>query len=151
MSESLTNSIEIACPPQTLYDYVTQPWRWHEWHPSSKSAKADSDVLQAGDGFDEVVELEPFSPLPIRLKRATRYKVLEAVPPSRWVVKGEMKDGWLQIEYDFEPTTHGVRFTRTLSYDAGGLSWLLMGFLKPRMRTLSVVALNNLRTRLESA
>ena len=31
----LYNEIEIHCTAEKLFNYVTQPWRWHEWHPAS--------------------------------------------------------------------------------------------------------------------
>jgi len=30
---------------EELFNYVTQPWLWHEWHPSSKSAKAKMEKI----------------------------------------------------------------------------------------------------------
>ena len=40
MQRVIENTIDIARSPQQVFDYVTQPWRWHEWHPSSRSARA---------------------------------------------------------------------------------------------------------------
>lgn len=151
MSASLQNTIEIGRSPEQVYAYVTQPWHWHEWHPSSKSARASVETLQVGDEFDEVVQLQPLSPLPIRLRRETRYTVLSASPFTFWEVRGRMKDGWLQIRYEFAATTRGARFTRTLTYDAGGMSRLLMPLLGKRMAAISVIALDNLKRRLEAA
>lgn len=150
MTESIQNNIEIACAPERLYAYVTQPWLWHEWHPNSKSAQASVNTLRVGDSFDEVVELQPLAPLPLRLRRATRYKVLDAVPSVLWKVKGQMKDGWLQIQYEFKPTANGTMFTRTLSYSATGSSRLLMPLLRPRMVAMSALALANLKRKLET-
>ena len=48
MTASQQHSLDIACPVDAFYAYVTQPWRWHEWHPSSRSARAAVDVLRAG-------------------------------------------------------------------------------------------------------
>ncbi len=151
MTASLHNSIEIACTPEQLYAYVTQPWRWHEWHPNSKSAAATVTSLQAGDSFDEVVEIQPLAPLPLRLRRATRYRVLVAKPALLWKVEGEMKDGWLRIEYAFKATATGTLFTRTLTYDVNGINRLLMPLLRPQMAAMSVLALSNLKRRMETA
>jgi hypothetical protein len=150
MEESIRNTIEVKCAPDAMYDYVTQPWLWHEWHPNSKSAKANTDVLKKGDVFDEVIELQPFSPLPINMKRKTHYKVVVAERSSHWCVEGEMKGGWLRINYEFKPSPTGVIFTRTLSYEVSGINTLIFPLLKPRMRKMSSVALNNLREKLES-
>ncbi|MDP9142082.1 MAG: SRPBCC family protein [Pseudomonadota bacterium] len=153
MSESARNIIEIRCTPEQLYAYVTQPWLWHEWHPNSKSAHAAVSALQVGDGFDEVIEIQPLAPLPLRLKRATRYKVLAAEPGTLWKVEGKMKDGWLQIQYEFKPTPSGTQFTRTLTYGVTGLNRLMLPLplLRRRMAAISLVALSNLKKRLEAA
>ncbi len=151
VSESNRNSVEIRCPPERLYAYVTQPWLWHEWHPNSKSAQASVDALQAGDGFDEVIEIQPLAPLPLRLKRATRYRVLVAEPGKFWKVEGRMKDGWLQIQYEFKPTPSGTQFTRTLSYRVSGLNRLMLPLLRRRMAAMSLLALGNLKRRMEAA
>lgn len=150
MSAALHNTIEIGCSPEQVYAYVTQPWRWHEWHPSSRSARASVETLQVGDEFDEVVELQPLSPLPLTLRRETRYTVLTADPFALWEVRGRMKDGWLQIRYDVAATTTGTRFSRTLTFGAGGMSRLWMPLLGKRMATISVIALDNLKQRLEA-
>ncbi len=150
MEDEIRNTIEIGCTPEKIYGYVTQPWRWHEWHPNSKSAKASVDQLATGDSFDEIIELQPLSPLPIKLRRHTRYKVVAAVPHSHWRVEGEMPGGRLQINYEFQPSKAGVTFIRTLSYEARGINRILGPLLRPRMRKMSLVALNNLKAKLEA-
>ena len=103
MTDIIKNTIEVGCPPETMYEYVTQPWLWHEWHPNSRSATAASERLSEGDSFDEVIELQPLSPLPITLTKYPHYSVIAATPGKHWRVEGTMKGGWLQIDYQFEP------------------------------------------------
>ncbi|MGJ8687043.1 MAG: SRPBCC family protein [Spongiibacteraceae bacterium] len=150
MKDEICNTIDIACSAEKIYGYVTQPWLWHEWHPSSKSAKASVNTLSVGDSFDEVIELQPLSPLPLALKRHTHYTVLAATPSSHWQVEGKMQGGWLQINYEFTPSSIGVSFTRTLRYEARGLNRLIAPLLRPRMRDMSQLALRNLKAKLES-
>jgi Polyketide cyclase / dehydrase and lipid transport len=150
MATQLVNSTEIACTAEALYGYVTQPWRWHEWHPNSKRARASVEVLGVGDHFDEQIELQPLSPLPYTMTRETRYEVLRADPPRIWECRGEMRDGWLTIRYDLEPSSAGTRFTRMLTFETSGLSSLLVPFLRSRMADMSVVALGNLKRRMEN-
>jgi uncharacterized protein YndB with AHSA1/START domain len=150
MAAELTNTIEIGCPAEALYRYVTQPWRWHEWHPNSLAAQANADVLAAGDRFEEEIELQPFSPLPYRMRRRTNYTVLVAEPFRRWQARGEARDGWLEIRYAFEDADGATRFTRTLVFETRGLSALLMPFLRGRMSGMSERALRNLKDRMES-
>ena len=150
MSITLQNTIDIARDPASVYAYVTRPWRWHEWHPNSKSATARTATLQVGDSFDEVIEIRPLAPLPITLRRATRYRVNIADPDLHWQVRGETGDGWLAIDYVFAATATGTRFTRTLTFEATGASRVLMPLLRRNMVRMSALALNNLRARLEA-
>jgi len=150
MNESIQNTIEIAVPPQTLYQYITQPWLWHEWHPNSVSASATVDTLKAGDSFDEVVELQPISPIPLKMRRYPHYKVVSAIPSVQWQVEGTMKGGWLKIRYDFEPSKSGVIFTRTLTYGATGITRIIQPLLRPRMKAMSRLAVERLKTKVES-
>ncbi len=150
MPTQLVNSIEIAASPEALYGYVTQPWCWHEWHPNSKWARAETEVLRAGDRFEEQIELQPLSPLPFTMRRETSYTVLRAEPPRLWECRGETRDGWLEIRYELEPTLVGTMFTRQLTFEASGLTAALMPFLRSRMAARSVLALENLKRRMES-
>ncbi|MDD3763139.1 MAG: SRPBCC family protein [Nevskiales bacterium] len=149
MSVRIVNSVEMRCTPQALYDEVTRPWRWHHWHPNSLSARADRDTLAVGDSFDEVIAVQPLSPLPLTLRRQTRYRVLAAEPYRLWETEGRMSDGWLRIRYEFAPSTQGTRFTRTLTFSTRGLSRLLMPLLRGRMARMSRIALANLQRHME--
>ena len=145
----LQHTIRIARAPREVYDYVTQPWRWHEWHPSSRSAHAAVERLGVGDTFDEEIALRPLAPWPPTLHRHTRYRVLEAVPGERWDVEGAMRDGWLRLRYELTPDADGTRFVRTLRYGARGPSRLWLPLLRGRQAEVSRRALENLRRRLE--
>jgi hypothetical protein len=144
-----TDTVVIASSPDVVYRYVTQPWKWHEWHPNSRSARADSGHLNSGDTFDELIEIRPLSPLPFRMMRHTKYRVLLADPPVAWEVRGETHDGWLNIRYDLAAEGDGTLFKRTLTFQTRGLSSLLMPLLRRRMALQSEIALGNLKQRLE--
>ena len=150
MSVSIHNQIEIAVSTKDLFNYVTQPWMWHEWHPSSKSAKAAHSFLATGDEFVEVIEVQPLAPLPPRMARTTSYTVIESVPFHTWKVEGRMKDGWLRIRYDFEAQDELTLFTRALSFDISGINRILKPLLKSKIEKISVVALQNLKQIVEA-
>lgn len=149
MSVSIQNEIEIAASAEELFNYVTQPWLWHEWHPSSKSAKAAHSALATGDEFTEVLEVQPLAPLPPRMTRETEYTVTESVPFQTWETEGRMKDGWIRIRYDFAEKGGVTFFCRTLEFDVTGLNRILLPMLKSKMEKLSMVALNNLKTKMQ--
>ena len=51
----IRTEIEIARDPQTVYDYVTTPAHWIEWHPSTRkvTGPAAGHSLEIGE---EVIE-----------------------------------------------------------------------------------------------
>ena len=150
MSIHIHNEIEIAASAKDLYTYVTQPWLWHEWHPSSKAAKAAHSFLAAGDEFTEWVEIQPLAPLPPRMKRSITYTVTESVPFHTWEAEGEMNDGRVRIRYDFEEKGGVTFFARSLDLDVTGLTRALLPLLKPKMEKLSMIALTNLKTLIQA-
>ena len=150
MTVTIHNEIEIPVSAKELYNYVTQPWHWHEWHPSSKSARAAHSFLATGDEFEEMIEVQPLAPLPLRLKRTTLYSVTESVPGHTWEAEGNMKHGWLRIRYDFEEKSGVTHFSRLLEFQVTGPNRVLMPLLKIKMERLSMVALNNLKQRMQA-
>ena len=66
MPAQMQHSIDIARSPAEVYAFITQPWHWHHWHPSSRSAKALVSELAVGDSFDEEIVVQPLAPLPPR-------------------------------------------------------------------------------------
>ncbi len=149
MSVTLKNTIQIAAPCEPVFDYVTQPWLWHDWHPNSLSARAAVERLQVGNHFDEEIEVQPLAPLPPRLHRQTRYVVEASDPPRHWQVRGDTGDGWLVIRYDLSADGNQTRFERTLTFDVRWPTRLLLPALKRQMRTTSALALENLKRKLE--
>ena len=45
---TLINEILIDAPPQAVFDYVSRPDLWHEWHPASTSAELPRVPLKVG-------------------------------------------------------------------------------------------------------
>lgn len=147
MPISIHNEIEIRVAAKDLFNYVTQPWLWHQWHPSSLSASGAHSYTANGDEFTEEAEARLLPHLPIT--RTIEYTVTEAVPFHTWEAKGRMKDGWIRIRYDFEEKGGITFFARSMDMDVTGLTRILLPLLKPKMEKLSMVALNNLKTRMQ--
>jgi hypothetical protein len=150
MPVTIHNEIEIAVSAENLFNYVTQPWLWHEWHPTSKSASHDMGVLAPGDVFEEIIDVRPLAPLPPRLVRTTRYEVTESVPFHSWAVEGRMQDGWIRIHYEFQEKGGVTFFTRTLDFSVSGWTRILLPVLRSNMEKLSMVALNNLKKKIQA-
>ena len=148
----IENKMEIQCSAQALFNYVTQPWLWHEWHPNSISATESSNGLKVGDTFQEMIRLKPLDPLPVIFNRETSYTVLVSQPDTQWIVEGKTNNGALRIQYDFEQISENrVLFKRTLSFKVEGHLRVMSYFLVKNMKKTSVIALDNLKRKLSNA
>lgn len=148
----IENKMEIQCGVQALFNYVTQPWLWHEWHPNSISATKNSNVLKVGDTFQEIIRLKPLDPLPVIFNRETSYTVLVSKPDTQWIVEGKTNNGSLRIQYDFEHISENcVLFKRTLSFKVEGHLRVIAYFLVKNMKKTSVIALDNLKKKFSDA
>lgn len=151
MKSTLTNIITINCNITQLFDYVTQPWLWHEWHPNSISALRNTQILKAGDQFEEDILLTPFTPLPIKIKKHSVYDVLESIPNQKWMVEGKMNNGMIRIIYEFYALSeHSTEFKRRLIFNTRGSYNLLHPILYRYLKKTSAIALHNLKQTFEN-
>jgi hypothetical protein len=149
MSEAMLYSeIMIRVKPGVVFEYVTRPDLWHEWHPASTSAVLPRVPLQLGDEFREIITVTyPF----ISVQRETQYRVTLSEPHARWEVKGKSSLFDLTIHYEFEVVEGGTMFQRTLTYDVkGALAWFEPFVVRPRIASQSATALQNLKKKLEA-
>ncbi|MES2319876.1 MAG: SRPBCC family protein [Pseudomonadota bacterium] len=144
------NIILIDRPLAAVHAYVSQPWRWHEWHPASESASGAQARLAVGGQFDETVSMKPVPMLPIRIRQHLRWTVLESVAPHLLVMKAtsSMIDVHVRYEIDRLDTT---RFRRVFRFQVKGwLAHVEQYFMPARMRKQSIVAMRNLKRVLEA-
>ncbi|MFP5430621.1 MAG: SRPBCC family protein [Gammaproteobacteria bacterium] len=144
----ITLSAEIALPPGQVYDYVTRPVRWKEWHPASQAVtEVGDESLVAGRRFEEDV-------LSAGRQRHLTWLVEESRPGQHWRASAYMADGsTVRLTYEMVAHGSGTRFTRTLEYRLRPalLRWLNDLFLWKRVRAESEKALANLCARLSGA
>lgn len=142
------NEIYIEVPPKKVFDCVTQPDLWHEWHPASTSAELPRKPLQVNDAFREVITVAyPF----VKIRRHTEYLVAKCEPYKLWEVHGKSSLFNLSIRYVLVPQDSGTLFQRTLTYRVKGLlAWFEWILVRPKIRSQSRIALNNLKQKLES-
>ncbi|WP_248730443.1 SRPBCC family protein [Pseudomonas sp. MWU13-2517] len=129
----------IHAPIDLVYDYVTQPDRWHEWHPTSLSADTGiTGSLPAGARFTEIIDL-----LGVRVPLSYRVQVARAPSEFKTVFTSLAVDG--SIHYFLMPHQGGTLFKRVLTYETE----LQLTSLRERMIQLSATALDRLKHRLE--
>lgn len=140
-AQPIRNELYIACPVERVYDYVTQPDRWHEWHPTSLSADTGMrGPVPVGQRFSEEIDL-------LGLQLHMDYRVLIARPPQEFksLFTSSLADGCLH--YRLQPKGRGTLFRRTLDYS---LQVAVSG-LHTRLVMLSDTAMQRLKARLEES
>ncbi len=139
--ERISQERFIQAPIEVIYDYVTQPDRWHEWHPSSLSADTGtSGSLPAGTRFTEIIDL-----LGVRVPMSYRVQIARRPSEFKTVFTSLTVDG--SIHYFLQPHRDGTLFKRVLTYETE----LQLATLHARMIELSGIALDQLKHRLENA
>ncbi|WP_460135910.1 SRPBCC family protein [Pseudomonas sp. S1_E04] len=138
--ERISQERFIQAPIDAVYDYVTQPDRWHEWHPTSLGAETGTTgSLPAGSRFTEFIDL-----LGIRVPMSYRVQVAQRPGEFKTVFTSLAVDG--SIHYFLQPFRGGTLFKRVLTYETE----LQLVALHERMTELSAVALDRLKHRLEN-
>ncbi|MDO4236982.1 SRPBCC family protein [Pseudomonas sp.] len=138
--ERISHERFILAPLETVYDYVTQPDRWHEWHPSSLSADTGTrGSLPVGTRFTEIIDL-----LGIRVPMSYSVQVARRPNEFKTVFTSLAVDGCLHYVLHAQPG--GTLFKRVLTYETE----LQLAALHERMIERSGVALDRLKQRLET-
>lgn len=140
---ALRQHIDIPASPATVYDYVTRPYRWKEWHHSSLAVQDIGDEsIVAGRRFEEDVQAAG------GLKRHLIWTVEDSQPGKQWRASAYMADGsTVRLTYQFEAIAeNATRFTRTLEYEVGPFFLRLISrFLAGKLEKESMQALERLR------
>lgn len=137
--ERISQEHFINAPLETVYDYVTQPDRWHEWHPTSLGAETGtSGSLGAGSRFTEMIDL-----LGVRVPMSYRVQIARRPDEFKCVFTSVAVDG--SIHYFLQPFRDGTLFKRVLTYETE----LQLATLHERMHELSAIAMDRLKQRLE--
>lgn len=108
-AEENINRVHISAPIVSVYQYITQPDKWHDWYPQSKSAKTPGGSLKAGQTFSEVVKVN-------QKNNVFNYIVVDAQAPTLWRVEYISKSVIGSIQYQLHKTIDGTILTRTLEY-----------------------------------
>ncbi|NIB41731.1 SRPBCC family protein [Pseudomaricurvus alkylphenolicus] len=147
IAEQNINHVHIHAPITTVYQYITQPDKWHEWYPSSKSAKTPGGSLALGQKFSEVVTVG-------HVDTTFSYVVVKTQAPIAWKVEYSSDKVIGSIQYQLLETIEGTLLTRTLEY----FPVIKQAEEQPALKKLasqvqpaSIKALKTLKTNLEAA
>lgn len=138
----------IACLIETLYDYVTTPAHWPEWHPSSLGVSAGADhSLLVGEQV-----IERF--LVAGRRGSVVWTVREREAPHRWVIVGaiEGSSGGGTITYALSQRPGDTFFEREFIYAAPNAFFATLDALivRRRIQAESEEATRRLKARMEA-
>jgi uncharacterized protein YndB with AHSA1/START domain len=140
--------VEIRRPPEAVFDYVTTPAHWPQWHPSSLAVSGATDhPLQVGEQT-----LEDFEVAGHRGKAL--WTVTEREASRRWRIEATVEGRPAgSVSYTLSPSAEGTRFERELVYPSRNLLFAIINRLNVReqVELESAEALARLKERLETA
>ena len=115
--------IHIPLPIETVFNYVTTPGNWPQWHPSSLGVSGATDhSLEIGEQVTEEF-------LVAGRRGETTWTVVERVFPQKWAIKATIAGGI--VTYSLRSQEDGTFFEREFVYNMGNpllvlLDWLIL-------------------------
>jgi uncharacterized protein YndB with AHSA1/START domain len=144
----ICNSIQIRQPIEQVFDFITTPANWPQWHPASVSVGDNADhSLLPGEAVTENISV-------FGHRGQVTWLVRERSAPHRWIIDGTGNDGGhATITYTLTRDPVGTNFERELVYAMPNpllavLDWLI---IRSRMKADSALALQRLKRLLESS
>jgi carbon monoxide dehydrogenase subunit G len=95
-------SIEIARPPEEVWEFIADPANDPRWCSKVKS------VEPSGDRRWQVMH----KPVPMRAAIELTVEHVELEPPTRLTMREEDDASTVSVEYRLDPTATGTRFTQ---------------------------------------
>jgi uncharacterized protein YndB with AHSA1/START domain len=139
-------TIQIDTPIQRVFDYVTTPGNWPEWHPSCLGVSGATDhSLEPGEKVTEEFRVAG-------RRGRVLWTVREREFPSHWVIDGRAEGGGGgTITYTLKPHNGDTTFERELVYTMPNLLLALLDrlVLRRRVEAESAEALWRLKQVLE--
>jgi uncharacterized protein YndB with AHSA1/START domain len=136
---TLVHAVSLAPPPEAVFAFVTNPGRWHTWHPNTRDVDASADhPLGLGEQVVERIRIGPF-------RGVVTWEVTGHQPARRWTLLGQGAPGFAsELEYTLSPEGAGTHFQRVVKVTWPG--WYLLGGLTTRrLAGDAAAALENLR------
>jgi uncharacterized protein YndB with AHSA1/START domain len=145
---TIVTEIAIAKSPQTVFDYVTTPAHWLQWHPSSVALRGATDhSLDVGEQVTEDFRIAGRS-------GSVTWKVVAREAPKRWAIAGAVAAGGSgTITYTLQDIPEGTAFRREFEYAMPNWFAALLDrwFIRHRIAAESAEAVKRLKQALESS
>uniref|UniRef100_UPI003F86978F SRPBCC family protein n=1 Tax=Cupriavidus ulmosensis TaxID=3065913 RepID=UPI003F86978F len=144
----IVNEVTIAQPDAVVFDYVSTPANWPDWHPSSLAVTgaAAGHSLLPGEQVTETFSVAG-------RRGQVVWTAVERTPSSAWMIQGSI-DGRAAgaVRYTLAQTPQGTHFRREFTYAAPNLLFALTNWLvlRKRIEAESTEAVTRLRAVLEA-
>ncbi|HLI09442.1 MAG TPA: SRPBCC family protein [Ktedonobacteraceae bacterium] len=135
--------ISIPLPIETVFNYVTDPGNWPQWHPSSLSVSgAVGHSLEIGEQVTEEY-------LVAGRRGNVTWTVIERIFPRLWTIEGKIagSSGQGQVRYVLQSQDGGTLFGREFTYSMGSLFYSVLNrvFIRRRIEAESWQAVRQLK------
>ena len=121
---------QINRPIEQVYEFVTTPDHWPQWHPSSLGVTADTDhSLVVGESCTEAFYVA-------WQKGEVIWTVVDRKAPTRWVINGRIvgRNNGGTITYTLTPQNGGTYFEREFVYPRPNILFSLLDKVIVRRR-----------------
>ncbi|MGF6970141.1 uncharacterized protein YndB with AHSA1/START domain [Paraburkholderia sp. WC7.3g] len=147
LTTKIVTGISIERPDAVVFDYVTTPSHWPDWHPSSLSVTGATDhSLSVGEQVTEEFRVAG-------RRGSVVWTVAARDRPRKWVIVGTI-DGKSAgtVSYTLAPAASGTRFEREFVYRAPSLWFEAVNviFVRARIQQESDEAVARLKQGLET-
>ncbi|ASW01914.1 SRPBCC family protein [Paraburkholderia aromaticivorans] len=137
----------IQRPPTVVFDYVTTPAHWPDWHPSSLAVSGSVDhSLDLGEQVTEDFRVAG------RRGRVV-WTVAARERPDKWTIDGKIDSRPAgTVTYSLTSNGNGTRFQREFTYRAPSLWFAIFNWLvlRARIQSESDTAVSQLKRLLEA-
>jgi uncharacterized protein YndB with AHSA1/START domain len=144
---SIRTAATIGRPRDEVFDYVTTPANWKQWHPSTIAVTGDAGHPQGvGERCTEEFVVAG-------RRGITDWIVRRCERPAVWTIEAQNSTGArATITYELAEADGGTAFTRTLEYAMPNpvLALLDAIVIRRRVERESATAVENLRNVLEA-
>ena len=146
MPTTVRSVITINRPVADVFEYVTTPGHWPDWHPSSLGVSGATDhSLMVGEEVTEEFRVAG-------RRGSLTWRVTQRDAPRSWTISGSLgAQGSGTVAYTLTPEGAGTRFERVFTYDVSGALFAIVNRLayNRRVTNESAEALRRLKRRLE--
>lgn len=145
------HEVTVARDPEAVFDYVTNPNRWHEWFSASQPARIDLDPQQPDETFELNTSFRLLPFLPFRLMQDMHCRVSKSDRPYLWEVEAESPMVRAIASYTLSRGEGGTILKRKFCYSFKG-NYRLMEplLLRRRVAAQADLSLQRLKQQLES-